>query len=99
MSHQYYFRLTQREEDVFRLLVSGKTYSQIASDLYIGKHTAREYIARLYRKFQVHSRSELISRAVSSGVLLLVFKGEVITSCGSDDLHEVPWPMLNTPGR
>ncbi len=73
-------RFTRREEDVFRLLVSGKTHSEISQELCITKHTAREYISRIYGKFEVHSRSELISAALAAGILQLVFQGEVIKS-------------------
>ena len=74
-------RLTPREDEVFRLLVSGKTTAEIAADLVIARHTAREHVARIYAKFDVHSRSELIARAVSLGILTLLYKGEVIPPC------------------
>lgn len=70
--------LTPREDEVFRLLVSGKTTAEIAGDLVITRHTAREYVARIYAKLGVHSRSELIARAVALGILTLLYKGEVI---------------------
>lgn len=64
--------LTAREQDVFRLLVQGKTYREVATELYLTQNTAREYIARLYIKLGVHCRSDLITRAVELGLLELV---------------------------
>jgi DNA-binding CsgD family transcriptional regulator len=71
-------RLTRREEEVFRLLIVGKTHREISRELCITRHTAREYIARIYLKLDVHSRSELIDRALSNGHLRLVFNEDVM---------------------
>lgn len=60
--------LGKRERDVLRLLVDGKNHREIAIALYISKHTAREYIARIYAKLGVNRRSTCIRRAIELGL-------------------------------
>lgn len=60
---------------MFRLIVSGNTHSEISGQLHISKDTAREYIAHVYTKFDVHRRSELVAKAIAAGLLSLVFMG------------------------
>jgi DNA-binding CsgD family transcriptional regulator len=76
--------LTRREEEVLHLLFSGKTNSEIATALYISRHTAREHMGSIYAKLEVHTRSQLFARAVASGLLTLVYKGHVITGQTTD---------------
>lgn len=76
--------LTPREDEVFLLLISGKTHKEIAEILFISPHTAREHIFRIYTKLNVHSRSQLIDYAIASGLLTLVYKGQVITGKSSE---------------
>jgi DNA-binding CsgD family transcriptional regulator len=76
--------LTRREEEVLQLLISGKTHSEIAAHLFISRHTAREHMVRIYAKLDVHSRSQLITRAIDTGILTLVYKGQVIAGQSID---------------
>jgi DNA-binding CsgD family transcriptional regulator len=62
-------KLTPREQEVLRLVVAGKTYREIAADLYVTGHTAREYIARLYIKLGVTRRSSCVARAFELGLV------------------------------
>lgn len=61
-------QLTQRELEVLQLLVKGKTHREIAADLFISPHTAREHIARIYAKLGVSRRTDCILKAISMGV-------------------------------
>jgi DNA-binding NarL/FixJ family response regulator len=56
--------LTQREIDVLRGLVRGLAYKQVASELEISIDTVRHHIRGIYRKLQVHSVAEAVSRAI-----------------------------------
>ncbi|MGE5672449.1 MAG: response regulator transcription factor [Mycobacterium leprae] len=67
-------RLTTRERDIFRLLVHGWTNREIAAELGLTQDTAREYIARVYEKLDVHRRSSLISKALDLGLLEITVK-------------------------
>lgn len=56
--------LTDRERDVLRGLVQGRSYKQIADQLGISENTARTYIKSMYRKLQVQNVAEAVSRAI-----------------------------------
>ena len=56
--------LTEREQQVLRCLVRGRSYKQVAADLEISIDTVRGHIRNVYRKLQVHSVSEAVSRAI-----------------------------------
>jgi DNA-binding NarL/FixJ family response regulator len=60
--------LTERETDVLRRLVDGRTYDQTAADLGISASTVRTHIRAIYRKLQVHSVAEAVRKAVQSGL-------------------------------
>lgn len=55
--------LTEREEQVLRLLVLGLSSTEIAKELMIAVGTARTHIKSIYRKLSVHRRLEAIERA------------------------------------
>ena len=50
--------LTDREGELLALLARGKHYKEIADHLGISTDTVRSHIRRIYRKLQVHSRTE-----------------------------------------
>jgi DNA-binding CsgD family transcriptional regulator len=54
--------LTQRELEVYGLLVQEKTNSQIADELYIEESTLKSHINRIYKKLEVKNRRSLIAR-------------------------------------
>jgi non-specific serine/threonine protein kinase len=51
--------LTRREEEIAALVAQGLTNRQIASELSISEHTAATHVARILRKLDLHSRSQL----------------------------------------
>lgn len=53
--------LTEREIEVFNLLVRGKSNCQIAAELEIAEGTVKNHIMNIYKKLEVHSRAEAIS--------------------------------------
>jgi DNA-binding NarL/FixJ family response regulator len=63
------WKLSEREMDVLRKLVEGLSYKQIADALFVSIDTVRTHLRHVYRKMQVHSAGEAISRAIKSGVV------------------------------
>lgn len=53
-------KLTNREHEIYKLLISGKSYREICKTLYIAEGTLRTHISNLYRKKQVGSKTDLI---------------------------------------
>ena len=54
--------LTEREKEILQLLIKGLSYKEIAAAIYISIETLNSHIKNIYRKLNVHSRSELASR-------------------------------------
>jgi DNA-binding NarL/FixJ family response regulator len=61
--------LTNREQDVLRCLVDGHGYKQAAAALDISIETVRSHVKKLYKKLQVHSVGEAVSRAIREGLV------------------------------
>ncbi|HEX6739645.1 MAG TPA: LuxR C-terminal-related transcriptional regulator [Vicinamibacteria bacterium] len=59
--------LSRREEMVLRLLADGRSYKQIAAELYLSLDTVRTYIRSTYRKLRVQSATAAVSRALREG--------------------------------
>lgn len=55
--------LTEREREVLAHLVQGKTYRQIADELFVSLNTVSTHVKRIYGKLQVRSRAEVMARA------------------------------------
>ena len=60
--------LTERENDIVQGLVDGLSYKMIAVRLNISLDTVRQHIKNIYRKLNVNSRTEVISKS---------FRGEI----------------------
>ncbi|WP_199509684.1 helix-turn-helix transcriptional regulator [Nucisporomicrobium flavum] len=55
--------LTFRERQILELLMLGASTQQIATQLMMGIRTTETCVGRIYRKFEVHSRDELLAKA------------------------------------
>jgi LuxR family maltose regulon positive regulatory protein len=55
--------LSEREQEVLRLIASGKSNRRIASDLFVSVGTVKTHINNLYRKLDAHSRTQALARA------------------------------------
>jgi RNA polymerase sigma factor (sigma-70 family) len=60
--------LSDRERQVLRCLMDGMAYKQVAERLDISIDTVRSHIRRIYRKLQVHSVAQAVSRALREGL-------------------------------
>ena len=61
--------LTEREQEVLRLLSTDITIPNIADELVITTGTLRTHIKRIYNKLDAHSRFEAVTRAQDLGLL------------------------------
>jgi DNA-binding NarL/FixJ family response regulator len=55
--------LTPRQSEVLRLLMRGRSTSQIAEELHLSVETVRNHIRRLMRALGVHTRLEAVAVA------------------------------------
>ncbi len=63
--------LTEREMDVFRLVVQGKSNQQIADAMVITIATVKAHISNILAKLQVSSRAEAIAYAIKNKIVSL----------------------------
>ncbi|MFD1852021.1 response regulator transcription factor [Oceanobacillus bengalensis] len=59
--------LTEREEQVIRLIADGKNTKEIANQLYLSNGTVRNYVSVILDKLNVGNRIEAISRFKEKG--------------------------------
>jgi LuxR family maltose regulon positive regulatory protein len=55
--------LSEREREVLRLLVAGRSGPEIARDLIVAPSTIKTHLKRIYGKLDAHSRDQAIARA------------------------------------
>ena len=61
--------LTAREIDVLGLLVKGLIKKEIGQELFISQHTVDMHLRSIYRKLQVRSQTEAVSKAFRQGLV------------------------------
>jgi len=60
--------LTERENEVLNLILSGKSNKVIAEELFVSINTIKTHIKNIYSKFDVTSRAELISEILKNQI-------------------------------
>ena len=60
--------LTQREQEVLRLLAAGLSNKEIGTALIVSIRTVERHTANVYRKLQIHSRAAATAYAVRYGL-------------------------------
>ncbi len=61
--------LTKREQTILEYLVEGFTIDMISAELHISSYTVDTHAKNIYRKLQVHSRGEVVSKALKEGLV------------------------------
>ena len=61
--------LSDREQEVLRLLVDGLSKKEIASRLDLSVHTVDNYVRRLYKKLHVNTLGGAVAKALRDGLV------------------------------
>jgi DNA-binding NarL/FixJ family response regulator len=57
------YGLSEREREILRLIVAGRTNKELAAELQLSIHTVDTYLRRIYTKLEVHNRSGAVAKA------------------------------------
>ena len=60
--------LTDRQKEILRELVDGKSYKMIADACFLSIDTVKFHIKNIYDKLQVNSKAEAVAKAFKSGL-------------------------------
>jgi DNA-binding CsgD family transcriptional regulator len=60
------YGLTEREQDVTRLVLQGESTASIADRLVVSAHTVQQHLKRIFEKTGVHSRRDLVGKVFFS---------------------------------
>ncbi|MEP6845973.1 MAG: response regulator transcription factor, partial [Panacibacter sp.] len=63
------FDLTDREKEILKSLVEGMSYKMIAVNCFISIDTVSGHIKNIYKKLQVHSKSEAVTKAIRRNII------------------------------
>ncbi|HEU4470051.1 MAG TPA: response regulator transcription factor [Flavisolibacter sp.] len=63
------YDLTSREKEVLASLAAGSSYKIIADKYFISIDTVRSHIKHIYKKLQVHSQTEAVSKALNEKIV------------------------------
>ncbi len=62
-------KLTEREEQILSLMAQGKTYSEIAENLFLSIDGVYYHIRHIYEKLEVHSRAAAVAEAIKKRLI------------------------------
>lgn len=63
------FNLTEREQEILKLLVQGLLYKEIGSRLDISPNTAKKHVLNIYGKLHVNSKAQALALAYEKGLI------------------------------
>ena len=63
------FDLSGREKEILFCLVKGMSYKMVADTCFISIETVNVHIKNIYRKLQVHSKSEAVAKAIKGRIV------------------------------
>lgn len=62
-----FFHLSQREQEIAEMIISGKDNSEIEKTLFIAPSTLKTHMRNMYSKCEVHNKQDLISSILAHG--------------------------------
>ncbi len=69
MFKEQHSNLTQREYEVLKLVVDGKSNNEIAKELMISEHTAKAHVCNIIQKLVVDDRTQAAVKALKEGLV------------------------------
>ena len=63
------FDLSTREKEILLCLVKGMSYKMVADACFISIETVNVHIKNIYKKLQVHSKSEAVAKAIKGRIV------------------------------
>jgi DNA-binding NarL/FixJ family response regulator len=63
------YNLSTQEKKVLQLLVAGKSYKMIASELFVAQETVKSHVSNIYAKLHVHSGTEAVALALKNKIV------------------------------
>ncbi|MGH3500127.1 MAG: response regulator transcription factor, partial [Nocardioidaceae bacterium] len=60
-------RLTDREQEVLRLMAAGRSNAEIATDLFLGVETVKTHVGNVLAKLRARDRTQAVIEAYESG--------------------------------
>ena len=63
------FNLTEREQEILKLLVHGMQYKEIGAQLDISPNTAKKHVLNIYSKLHVNSKTQALALAYEKGLI------------------------------
>ena len=67
--HSEAFNLTDREKEILKCLVEGMSYKLVADQCFISIDTVSGHIKNIYKKLQVHSKSDAVAKAIKGKIV------------------------------
>ncbi len=64
-----FFKLTDREREILKLLAQGLGTKEVGAKLDISPHTAKKHVVHIYEKLHVHNRAEALMLAHERGLI------------------------------
>ena len=66
---KFYFNLTEREQEILKLLVQGMLYKEIGNKLEISPNTAKKHVLNIYSKLHVNNKTQALALAYEKGLI------------------------------
>ncbi len=63
------FNLTEREQEILKLLVQGLLYKEIGNELQISTNTAKKHVMNIYSKLHVNNKVQALTVAHEKGLI------------------------------
>ncbi len=66
---KFLFNLTEREQEILKLLVQGLLYKEIGDRLQISPNTAKKHVLNIYSKLHVNNKTQALALAYEKGLI------------------------------